>query len=136
MAVVIDTNVLIRYVTNDDPEKAERAKLFIEQVEQGNEECVLCESVIAETIWVLTHPRTYNLSRDEVVEYIMSLVLLDGVRVQSKTMYLRALEMYKTSKLDFTDCVLAATVESGKASSLATFDSGIVEYFPIAIREL
>lgn len=136
MAVAIDTNVLIRYVTNDEPTKADRAKQFLERIERGEEECILCEAVIAEVIWVLTHPRIYNLSREEVVEYLVSVVQLNGVRIQPKTMYLRALEMYKTSDLDFTDCLLASMVECGRAASLASFDSEIRQYFPVELTKL
>ncbi len=136
MAVAIDTNILIRYITNDDTAKAERAKRFIDRVVQQEEECVLCESVLAEVIWVLSHPRTYNLTREETVDFLDSFISLDGVRINPKSVYRRSVEMYKTSKLDFPDCVLAALVESGRATHLATFDTEIADSFPVHTIEL
>ena len=136
MAVVIDTNILIRYVTNDDPVKAEKTRLFLEQVEHEAEECIVCEAVMAETIWVLTHPRAYNLSRDEVADFLESFLRIESVKIHPKSLYLRALEMFKTSALDFPDCVLASYVESGRATSIMTFDAKIGEYFPVQIVEL
>lgn len=136
MASLIDTNILIRYVTNDDPIKAEKARRLFERVEAGELEILVCEAVLSEVVWVLTHPKVYNLSREEVAGFLSSFIRLSGVLIQGKSTYLRALEMYKTTDLDFPDCILASMVESGKSDELISFDRHIAEYFDISINQL
>ncbi len=136
MTSIIDTNILIRYVTNDDPKKAAKARALFERVEVGELEIFVCEAVLSEVIWVLTHPKVYNLSREEVSAFLDSFLRLSGVIIQGKSIYLRALEMYKITDLDFPDCILAALVENGKIDELITFDGHIGDYFDIPINLL
>jgi len=55
-----DTNIIIRYLTRDDPEKAARAYAFLQEVEKGNEIVTTTEAVIAEGVHVLSSKRLYN----------------------------------------------------------------------------
>ena len=61
---ILDTNVLLRYLTEDNPEQAQRALTVLEQVEAGSLRVVLPEGVLVETVQVLSSRRLYDVPRE------------------------------------------------------------------------
>jgi predicted nucleic acid-binding protein len=61
---VLDTNVLLRYLTDDDPDHAERALRLLQRVEAGERSVLLTEGVLIEIVQVLASKRLYNLPRE------------------------------------------------------------------------
>ena len=62
----VDTNVIIRYMTQDEPTMAEAAKQLFEQAERGTVTITTCEAVIAEVVYILSSKSLYNVSRNEI----------------------------------------------------------------------
>jgi uncharacterized protein len=58
MARFLDTNILIRYLTNDDPDKAALALALLDRVAEGTEQVITTPLVIFETIFLMQ--RTYK----------------------------------------------------------------------------
>ena len=54
----VDTNIIIRHITRDDPQLAQRARVFLQQVESGTEEVLLTEGVLVEAVQVLSSERS------------------------------------------------------------------------------
>src|SRR4051794_24968610 len=96
----IDTNIIIRYLTKDDPEKAKRVLGLFQQVSRGVKTIAITESVIAEVIYVLSSKRLYNLPRAEIVKRLLPILLLKGVQLgckpTDKPIYTEALHIYET----------------------------------------
>ena len=61
----VDANVFLRFLTRDDPVKAERVKALLERAERGEVDLLTSESVIAELVFVLSSPKLYNLGHDD-----------------------------------------------------------------------
>lgn len=57
----IDTDVIIRLLTGDDPQKQTAAKALFEQVERGTLTIAAPDTVIADAVFVLSSPRLYHL---------------------------------------------------------------------------
>ena len=53
----LDTNVILRYLTRDDEEKAQACFRLFQRVNQGEEELFTCESIVAEVVYVLSSTR-------------------------------------------------------------------------------
>src|SRR5579863_4434392 len=94
----IDTDVIIRFLTGDDPKKQAAAITLFEQVEQGVLAVAAPDTVIADAVYVLSSPRLYHLARSAVQELLSGLVHLAYFQVQNKTDVLRALELYGSTK--------------------------------------
>jgi predicted nucleic acid-binding protein len=62
----MDANVFLRFLTRDDPVKAERVKALLERARDGEVALVTSESVITELVFVLSSPKLYRLSRQDV----------------------------------------------------------------------
>lgn len=120
--VFLDTNILIRYLTKDDPEKAARAYAFLLQVEQGTTLATTAEAVIAEVVYVLSSKALYNVPRPTISQRLTAIIDLPGLRLPNKPIYRRALDLYATTHLDFVDCVVVAQMERAKLTQLLSFD--------------
>ena len=129
----IDTNVLIRYFTADQPEQADRAAQLIDQVIEGKQEIAVLEAVIVEAIHVLTSPRLYNVPIPQACQMIESLVRLPSVKVSKKGQILRALSHFAKTKMDFVDCLLVATVEQTPGTSLYSFEKDFKKFPHITV---
>src|SRR5919204_2762662 len=121
----IDTDVIIRFLTGDDPAKQERAARLFEQVEQGNATLAAPDTVIADAVYVLSSPRLYNLPRQEVAALLIPLVRLSGFRVQNRRAVLAALNLYGygATKLDFGDALIVASMAQSGSRSVYSFDA-------------
>ena len=113
--IAIDTNIVVRFLTRDDPAQAARARSLLE-----TSSTFLLKTVVLETEWVL---RTqYRFARDTVGAGIARLLGLPGVEVEDAAGVARALEWYGHG-LAFADALHLASC--GQASAFATFDRAL-----------
>ena len=122
---VLDTNVLLRYMTDDIPEQASRALAVLQEVESGTLTAFLPEGVLVETIQSLTSSDSYNLDRESVRRKLLGILQLSGIQMPNKRMYIRALEIFITySRLSFVDSLCVAYAERSDDPTVITFDQG------------
>jgi len=106
-AYLIDTNVILRFLLNDIPDQANKAKYFLEKIENGVEKAYLTELILSECIWVLE--KFYKIPKKEIISKIKSLILFEGFITQtSKTLLLEALNLWDNINIDWTDAFLSA----------------------------
>ena len=98
MLKIIDTNYALRYLVQDDYEKAIEAKSIIDEGAY-----ILPESIV-EMVYALQ--KGYNTSRKEI--YFAILDLLQDVEMIDKQIYINAARIFGRTKLDYVDCVLVA----------------------------
>lgn len=119
----IDTDVIIRFLTGDDPEKQVAAAALFERIEKGDLAVGAPDTVIADAVYVLSSRRLYNLARGEVRELLTPLVHLPNFRVQNRLSVLRALDLYGSHKLDFGDTLIIASMEQQNSHILYSYDA-------------
>jgi len=131
----IDTDVIIRLLTRDDPTKHAAAKALFEEIEQGHLTVVAPDTVIADAVYVLSSRRLYHVARDEVRELLTSLVRLPHFQVQNRLSVLRALELYASTNLDFGDTLIVASMEQENSAILYSYDTDFDRIQGITRRE-
>jgi len=131
----IDTDVIIRLLTGDDPEKQAAATALFEQVEQGTLTVTAPDTVIADAVYVFSSPRLYHLARSEVRELLTALVHLPHFQVQNRLAISRALELYGSSKLDFGDVLIIASMEQQHSQILYSHDADFDRFDGIIRQE-
>src|SRR5438477_12421455 len=94
----LDTNIILRFLTGDDPKKQAACSELFTQIERGQISVVVPDVVIAEVVFVLSSPRTYNHSRQEVAELLTPLLHLSHFVVQSRHILMRALRIYAATE--------------------------------------
>jgi predicted nucleic acid-binding protein len=118
----LDANILLRYLTGDHPDHSARAYAFLQRVEAGEIEATITEAVIAEVVHVLSSKVLYNAPRAEIRDRLVATLNLKGMRLRAKGRYIRALDIYATTNLDFVDALLVAQVEQTKDAVVVSFD--------------
>jgi uncharacterized protein len=119
-ACFVDTNLFIRYLTNDDQAKAERVELLLREAAAGKVRLVTAEMVIAEVVWVLES--SYGLKSAAVAPLIRAILATSGLEVLNASLVARALEHYETKNVDFIDGYIAAVMEKQGIMELYSFD--------------
>lgn len=114
--LILDANIILRFLLNDNAEMALEAKRL---VTSGNAYVTI--EVVAEVVYVLGG--LYGLDRDRVSNALMRFLTLVNSR-QADVLRL-ALQAYAAHKLDFVDCVLYAYHQVGGAQ-IATFDKKLL----------
>jgi predicted nucleic-acid-binding protein len=105
---IVDTNVLVRLLTQDDPTKATRCLELFQQANRGESNLATSEAVIAETVYVLASRRLYGLPRDELAVRLGAVLAGSRLRLDHKDAVLEALQLYGSTHLHFVDCLCVA----------------------------
>jgi predicted nucleic acid-binding protein len=119
LSAFVDTNILVRHLTGDPPEMAERATRYL-AVERN---LLLADLVVAETVYVLES--FYEAPRGQVAEAIRSLIAFDSIVCVDPSLLLRTVEVYETDRLDFAEAYLVACAESTGVGRVTSFDHAI-----------
>jgi predicted nucleic-acid-binding protein len=115
--IAIDTNVVVRLLTNDDPAQAARAADLL-----ARERVLVPKTVLLETEWVLRY--SYELPQPVVLAAFRKLLGLPQVVAEDATAIARALELYEGG-MDFADALHLASARD--ATAFATFDTRLAK---------
>lgn len=115
----LDTNVLARYIMQDDRAQSAKATLLIESLDVDRPGFVSLVSVV-ELYWVLTS--CYELTNDQVKQALDVLLRTKQIIVDRADEVLRALRLFETGKADFADCLIERTAASAGCEQTMTFD--------------
>ncbi len=118
----IDTNILIRFLTGDDPVKHAAAKALFTQISDGVVSVSAPEAVIAEVLFVLRSPRLYRLPRTQVVAMLTPIVRMPHFQLRNRRSVLRALHLFASTRLHFGDALVVAAMEQEGATTVYSFD--------------
>jgi predicted nucleic-acid-binding protein len=114
--IALDTNILVRFLTRDDPVQSPRARALIE-----TGAVLILKTVVLETEWVL---RTfYRFDRAAIEDGLTRLLGLPGIEVEDRPAVALALAWYGQNRLDFADALHLAS--SRHADAFATFDQAL-----------
>lgn len=118
----LDTNIILRYLTRDHPEKAERCYQLLQRAKRRETDLVTTESVIAEVVFVLASKSHYRQSRQDIHGLLLPIIRLPGLKVPHRATMLRALDLYAGTNLDFTDALSVAHMERLKVKTILSYD--------------
>jgi len=126
--VLIDTNVLVSFLTDRDPEQQARAADLITAAAQREVQLLLHQQVLAELVYVLVN--LYRRSREEIAAILRELLALPGALPVDELPWSLVLDLWPKQIPDFADAVLAATCKAGRHDSIATFDADFQRRLP------
>jgi predicted nucleic acid-binding protein len=115
----VDTNVLIRHLTGDPPDRAARATRLLAHADL----LLLPDLIVAEVVDVLES--FYEVPRPRVAELVRAILAFPAIAVTDEPVLLRALEVYEVHRLDFADAYLVAQAESSGVGAVVSFDKSI-----------
>jgi predicted nucleic-acid-binding protein len=115
----LDTNVLVRYIMQDDAKQALKATKLIESMESSNPGFVSNISLV-ELYWVLTS--CYDLSNAQITQAIEIMMRAKTLVLERPEQIARALNLFKAGKADFADCLIHSSAIDAGCTETLTFD--------------
>jgi predicted nucleic-acid-binding protein len=105
-AIFADTNLFLRYLTNDIPDQAEQVNSLLARAARQEIRLVINSLVIAELVW--TMESFYNLSRDDIKAKILAILATPGLNVEHSDAVIQAIFWYVEKNVDYIDAFHAA----------------------------
>jgi predicted nucleic-acid-binding protein len=121
--IALDTNVLVRFLVEDDEKQSRLATRLITAAIERDEQLFISDIVVCETVWVLSS--AYRFSRPEIVEALAGLLRARSLAFASSDRLARALEAYDSGKGDFADYLIREHARAAGADTVATFDRSL-----------
>lgn len=116
----LDTNVVVRFLAQDDPVQSPLATRLFNRLSR-EQPGFISAVVLAEISWVLS--RAYKTPRDQVSEAVEGLLRSAEVMVENAEAAYRALGAYRaSSSVEFADALIAETTRLAGANEVVTFD--------------
>ena len=119
----LDTNVLIRYLTQDDPKQAALATHAIEEAAAKGEKLLLQPLVFCELIWVLES--AYGFLKADILKVLERVLRTAQFEISEKDLLWSALADYRSGKGDFSDYYLGRANATAGAKLTLSFDSAL-----------
>ena len=116
----LDTNILVRYLAQDDPQQSARATRIIERRLTENQPGFISLIAMVETVWVLD--RAYGLSALGIARAIERILQADTLVVQNEQEVFTAMIALKTGTGSFSDALIATLGGWAGCASTLTFD--------------
>lgn len=116
----LDTNVLVRYIMQDDAEQAARATALIEGLSASSPGFVTLVSVV-ELVWVLSS--CYGLNRAQIAQALDLVLRSRQLQVDQSGHVIRALRVFTSGNADFADCLIERIAASAGCMQTMTFDA-------------
>jgi predicted nucleic-acid-binding protein len=114
----VDTNVLVRLLTRDDPQQVAAAEAF---VQPG---AWVSHLVLMEAVWVLD--AVYGVTPEQVANGVEMLLDHDKMVVEDADVVKAAVSQYrKHRRLGFSDCLILEVARHAGHIPLGTFDRGL-----------
>ncbi|MFQ5613426.1 MAG: PIN domain-containing protein [Anaerolineae bacterium] len=116
----VDTNVFLRYLTNDVPVQADAVERLLRRAAAGELRLMTNSLVMAEIVWTLES--FYQLSKADIQEKVLAILNTPGLEVVDGNRVLQAVVWYVDQNVDFIDAYNAAWLLDHRLNVTYTFD--------------
>jgi predicted nucleic-acid-binding protein len=122
----LDTNVLMRSLTGDDPDQSPRANKFLEEAAATGECLYVSTVVLIELCWTL-RSSPYHYTREAIADVVSTLLQTHLFEVQDRDLTKSAVADYRSGGGDLPDYLLGRQNRRAGCSDTVTFDRTIAK---------
>ena len=120
----LDTNVVIRYLTQDDPKQTVITNELIEKKLSAQEPGYITLITLVEITWVLES--CYGQSKDSILDVIHSLLITKQLVIEQADLVYMAANNYGIGNADFSDSLITVLSKNNGCERVVTFDKKAV----------
>ena len=117
----LDTNVLARHITVDDPIKARAARELLLRVERGEEQVASSPLVVFETIFTLQS--FYQVPKQRIRALLLPLINMPGLSLPDKRLYEPAFDLWVQSPMSFADAYNSVYMQANRLTQIYSWDT-------------
>ncbi len=121
----LDTNVLVRYIMQDDPRQSPMATSLVESLDAESPGFVSLVTVV-ELYWVLTS--CFELTGAQAAKALDAMIRTKQLVVERADLVMRALRIFGAGKADFADCLIISSALAAGCQQTMTFDIAAAKY--------
>ena len=118
--IFADTNLFLRYLTNDVPAQADAVEKLLRRASDGEVILTINSLVIAEIVWTLES--YYGLSRSDIRDKVLAILNTPGLEAENGVLLLEAIFWYADKNIDFIDAFSAAWMFAEGLETTYSFD--------------
>lgn len=123
--IALDTNVLVRFLVDDDAAQRERARRLLARALRDDERVLVSVIVACETVWVLSS--AYSFTREQIAGVLDSLLRSPQLEFEHADDVRAALEAHRSGRGDFADYVIRERARRNGCEAVATFDKTLLK---------
>jgi predicted nucleic-acid-binding protein len=116
----LDTNVLVRYLTQDDAQQAAKANAVVAEAASGGGRCYIDPIVLCELTWVLRE--AYERPKADLIKTLDLMLATRQFEIGDKDAVRQAVEAYRTGRADFADYLIGGRNLAAGCGETVTFD--------------
>jgi predicted nucleic-acid-binding protein len=120
----LDTNILVRYIVQDDVEQSAIANSIIDGLNPDNSAFIACV-VLCELNWVLKSG--YKISKEQAIEILEKIITIPVFDIEHFDCCLKALKSYKNGQADFSDYLILEIATLNGYKAVMTFDKNALK---------
>jgi predicted nucleic-acid-binding protein len=120
----LDTNVLARFIIDDDPVQSAAAERVLAQSIRSGEHLFVPIPVLCELVWMLKGAKL-KPPKANIAFVIQSLVNHDLFQIEGRNQVIAALDSYREGKADFTDYLIGQLARKAGCRDTVTFDKAL-----------
>jgi predicted nucleic-acid-binding protein len=122
--IALDTNVLVRFLVEDDPGQGRRAKALLQKAVDSSAPCLVSDVVLCELVWVLQ--TSYKLDRKEIGQVLERLLRAQHLTYSAADRLSRAAGAYGSGRGDYADYLIRELAREAGCEAVATFDRALL----------
>lgn len=129
----LDTNVIIRYLVQDDVKQSKQASRIIENAIAKGETLKISQVTLCEIVWVLE--RVYSVSKKELIHVLKQLLHTQQIQIEHDTVARQALRDFEHhAGVDFSDCLIGRQNAFHDCSFTYTFDKNAANKLHVTFK--
>lgn len=121
----LDTNVLVRYLAQDDKAQSAVATKLIEQTLSASRPGFISVVSLVEVVWVLEE--RYGSTKEEIIDIVERLLRVKQLQVQDAEVVWQAVRLFRNGKADFADCLIERSGSKHGCDHTVSFDKAAVK---------
>jgi predicted nucleic-acid-binding protein len=123
--LALDTNVLVRFLVEDDEAQSARAAKLVSRAIRDGEQLFVADVVLCEVVWVLR--ASYRFGRAEIAAVLQRLLKAAHLTFSDSDPLKRAADAFVRGKGDFADYVIREQARAAGCERVATFDRALLK---------
>ena len=119
--VYADTNIFLRYLTNEPEGLSEKVSNFFNEMELGKYRLFVCDLVVSELVYVLE--KVFEIPKKEICEKVKILMLKKNIILENSQIIFKALEVYRDFNINFVDAYIYSHSSNNGVKKYFSFDN-------------
>lgn len=118
--ICLDTNIILRFILNNDPDLSPKARLIIEKIQSDKIKVYLPMLAVSEIVFTLE--RSYRLPKEEIVKSLLTIFSLPSLNVENREQIEEAFRDYLEKNVNFPDAFYIALMKKKRIKKIYSFD--------------